>query len=109
MRVTLIHNPTAGEDAQPARDDLLRLLCSTGHVIFYQSSKEKSWKQALHEPCDLVVAAGGDGLVGKVAKRLIGRQTPLAILPLGTANNLARTLGSWVCHSGIKLAPNQYA
>jgi diacylglycerol kinase (ATP) len=39
------------------------------------------------------VVAGGDGTVGKVARRLIGSPTPLAILPLGTANNIANTLG----------------
>ena len=37
--------------------------------------------------------AGGDGTVGKVARRLIGSRTPLAILPMGTANNIANTLG----------------
>ena len=36
--------------------------------------------------------AGGDGTVGKVARRLIGSPTPIAILPLGTANNIANTL-----------------
>jgi diacylglycerol kinase (ATP) len=39
------------------------------------------------------VIAGGDGTVGKTVTRLKRRQTPLAILPLGTANNIARSLG----------------
>ena len=47
----------------------------------------------LKKPGDLVVVAGGDGTVGKVGRRMIGRPTPIAILPLGTANNIARTLG----------------
>ena len=37
--------------------------------------------------------AGGDGTVGKVGRYLIGSRTPIAILPMGTANNIARTLG----------------
>jgi diacylglycerol kinase (ATP) len=41
----------------------------------------------------VVAVAGGDGTVGKVARRLIGSATPIAILPLGTANNVAATLG----------------
>jgi diacylglycerol kinase family enzyme len=40
-----------------------------------------------------VLVAGGDGTVGKIARHLIGRKIPLSVLPLGTANNLARTLG----------------
>jgi diacylglycerol kinase family enzyme len=41
---------------------------------------------------DLVVAAGGDGTVGAVASHLAGSELPLAILPLGTANDVARSL-----------------
>jgi diacylglycerol kinase family enzyme len=37
--------------------------------------------------------AGGDGTVGKVAKQLVGSRTPVAVLPTGTANNIAKTLG----------------
>ena len=38
---------------------------------------------------------GGDGTVSKVANRLIAAnsQIPLSVLPLGTANNFARSLG----------------
>jgi diacylglycerol kinase (ATP) len=42
----------------------------------------------------VVAVAGGDGTVSKVARRLIGSSTPIAILPLGTANNIAATLGT---------------
>jgi diacylglycerol kinase family enzyme len=40
-----------------------------------------------------VLAAGGDGTVGKVGRELIDSGIPLSVLPLGTANNLARSLG----------------
>ena len=42
---------------------------------------------------DLVIAAGGDGTVHQTAWQIIDSGIPLAILPLGTANNLARSLG----------------
>jgi diacylglycerol kinase (ATP) len=43
--------------------------------------------------CDLVVLGGGDGTMNAAARGLIEAQVPLGILPLGTANDLARTLG----------------
>jgi diacylglycerol kinase (ATP) len=93
MKVTLIHNPDAGDDEQPSGEEILRLIQSTGHAAEYQSSKEENWHSALKEPAEIIAVAGGDGIVGKVAKRLVGRQIPMAILPIGTANNIATSLG----------------
>ncbi len=42
---------------------------------------------------DRVVVAGGDGSLNAAVQALVGTGLPLAVLPLGTANNLARTLG----------------
>lgn len=42
---------------------------------------------------DLVVLGGGDGTLNSAATALIKTGLPLGILPLGTANDLARTLG----------------
>lgn len=41
---------------------------------------------------DMVVAAGGDGTVNSVAEGVMRTGLPLGILPMGTANDLARTL-----------------
>ena len=59
----------------------------------YQSIKEKDWKKALKKSCDIIAIAGGDGTVGKVARRLVGNTIPVAILPIGTANNIGHALG----------------
>lgn len=93
MRVTLIHNPGAGDDKQPTAGQLEALIEEAGHKIRYESTKEKGWTKALKKEADLVVVAGGDGTVGKVARRLIGEGLPIAILPMGTANNISKTLG----------------
>ncbi|PZQ18011.1 MAG: lipid kinase [Ancylobacter novellus] len=42
---------------------------------------------------DLVVAAGGDGTLNAAAPGLLEISRPLGVLPVGTANDLARTLG----------------
>jgi diacylglycerol kinase (ATP) len=55
-------------------------------------SKSTTFKRALKERYDLV-AAGGDGTIGHVFTHLPNRATPIGILPLGSANNIARSLG----------------
>jgi diacylglycerol kinase (ATP) len=92
VRVTLIHNPGAGRQAMP-RAALKKLLESGGHEVRYQSAKEDGWKKSLKKPADLVVVAGGDGTVARVTRRMVGRGVPVALLPSGTANNIARSLG----------------
>jgi diacylglycerol kinase (ATP) len=92
VRLTLIHNPTAG-DEEHSRQALESLLAAAGHEVTYASTKEADWHEALAAPTDLVVAAGGDGTVCDVFTRLAGRATPATVLPLGSANNVARTLG----------------
>lgn len=95
MRVTLIHNPGAGEEGQPAAKELKKLIKDAGHELTYQSSKEKGWTAALKEKADLVAVAGGDGTVGRVSRRMAGKGVPIAVLPMGTANNIAKSLRLW--------------
>jgi diacylglycerol kinase (ATP) len=92
MRITLIHNPKAG-DARHRRKQLMAALARAGHHATYQSTREPGFKKALKQPTDLVLAAGGDGTTAKVASRLVDSGIPLSVLPLGTANNLAGALG----------------
>ena len=93
MRVTLIHNPGAGRQEQDGAGKLIRLLQDEGHQVRAKSASECGWRRALDAPADLVAVAGGDGTVARVAKAMVGRGIPVAPLPAGTANNIARTLG----------------
>src|SRR6266536_1428726 len=49
MKVTLLHNPYAGDADQPSGAEILSLIRSAGHSAVYQSSKEPGWEKALEE------------------------------------------------------------
>jgi diacylglycerol kinase (ATP) len=93
VRVTLIHNPGAGKSRKRDATALVELLSKAGHEVRYQSSKDDDWKSALKQHAELMVVAGGDGTVARVTRRMVGRGVPVALLPCGTANNIARSLG----------------
>jgi diacylglycerol kinase (ATP) len=92
VRVTLLHNPSAGEEDHDA-ETLESLCASAGHDVACYSLKEDGWEAALENPGELVVVAGGDGSVGSVLREVAGKEVAVTVLPLGSANNVARTLG----------------
>ncbi|KAA8483661.1 diacylglycerol kinase family enzyme [Arcticibacter tournemirensis] len=97
MRIaTLLHNPVAGDEAH-TKDKLIALIESRGYKCHYSSVKEQGL-DLIHEDTEFIIIAGGDGTVRKVAKQLLldkspASHLPIALLPMGTANNIARTLG----------------
>jgi len=92
VRVYLVHNPTAG-DAVPSRRDIEDAIEAAGFEVTYASTKKYGWKDRVQEPGQIAVAAGGDGTVRKVALAVAGSDIPFAMLPFGTANNIAKSLG----------------
>ncbi len=90
MRIAVLHNPAAGEAL--TRRQLEKLLRQHGHECLYHSTREGGGEEIGCEEADLVLVAGGDGSVAK-AMKLIGSRLPLVVLPVGTANNLALSLG----------------
>lgn len=92
MRVTLIHNPAAGDERHSAKR-LLEALADAGYEASLRSTRKDGLEQALEDPGALVVVAGGDGSIKRTAIALAGRGVPMAILPIGTANNIAKSLG----------------
>src|SRR5947208_13198576 len=94
MRILLVHNPKAGSGRHQG-EDLMKAFKRAGHKAIYQSSKKRGITKALKKNINLVLVAGGDGTVSKIAYRLVSTKSevPLSVLPLGTANNFARSLG----------------
>jgi diacylglycerol kinase family enzyme len=92
MRALVFHNPTAGTNGHE-KDSILSALKLADIEASYFSTKKDDLEKAIEKSADLIVAAGGDGTIAKVLKALPNRSVPVAILPLGTANNVARSLG----------------
>ena len=94
-QVTLLHNPQAGDETH-GKKELKSLLKGNGFGCRYFSTKDRGWKD--FTTADLLAIAGGDGTVRKAIKSLLKRKNeirlcPIAMIPLGTANNIASTLG----------------
>lgn len=95
MRALLVHNPKSGYE-QADGPELLELMQQAGHEAVYQSTEVDDFASHFDETWDLIVVAGGDGTVTRVMKLCADRPVPVAVLPLGTANNIANAIG----HSG---------
>ncbi|HEY4135900.1 MAG TPA: diacylglycerol kinase family protein [Alphaproteobacteria bacterium] len=91
MRALVIFNDGAGSAV--SKESLQDLLQQQGYEIAWLSSKEVDKLAKRLDGIDIVVAAGGDGTVTKAALQLGSDDPPIGILPLGTANNIANTLG----------------
>jgi len=94
-KAILVHNASAGT-REPSLDDLTAMIEAAGYRVKYRNSKRPDLEAKLDKQGDLVIAAGGDGTIAKVAKILLSKPeqgAPLAILPIGTANNIALSLG----------------
>jgi diacylglycerol kinase family enzyme len=93
-KIELVHNPTAGAEEHEG-ENLMHLLGAAGYKVYYGSSKKKILKKIAVDS-KYVVVAGGDGTVRKAIIAMLDKKIkykrPIAILPLGTANNIASSL-----------------
>jgi YegS/Rv2252/BmrU family lipid kinase len=96
-RVAVIFNPTKISDS--LQESLAKRAAEVGlgDPLWLETTAEDPGRamteQAQQAGVDVVVAAGGDGTVRVVASGLADSGIPLAIIPAGTANLLARNLG----------------
>src|SRR4051812_7273089 len=91
----LLHNPGAGNERH-TKDELVTQIKAAGFNCEYASVKGWFWDN-ITDKIDFVIVAGGDGTIRKIAKELLGRKIldktfPIALLPVGTANNISKTL-----------------
>lgn len=97
-QAALVYNPIKvdGKRLRAAVRDLSRE-AGWEHPAFYPTTVEDAGQaataQALARGVDVVLVAGGDGTVRAVSEAIANTDVPLAILPSGTGNLLARNLG----------------
>lgn len=105
IKIVVILNPTSGRGRGEAkRNSLIRLMDSAAKA----SSKQTNWeilqtssrgdatrlaKVSANEGADVVAAAGGDGTCGEVVNGIAGTGATFGVIPVGTGNDFARTIG----------------
>ncbi len=96
----LIYNPKSASNGKDDHklDKIIEMLRAHGiraEVGIKTSGKavREMAKNAADHGHDLIIIAGGDGTIEDVASQVIGSSVTLAILPAGTMNNIARSLG----------------
>jgi YegS/Rv2252/BmrU family lipid kinase len=98
-RAVLVYNPTAGRSPSQAEiQKTLAGLRSIGWWLEYFESDSavhttQLARQAAESGSDVLIIAGGDGSIERAVAGLIGSDTALGVLPMGTANVFAQELG----------------
>lgn len=99
-KAKLILNPMAGDHPDPNSrlEEVTRYLLDHGIEVDVALAKPKKEatriaRKAVKDGYKLVIVLGGDGTIEATARGLVGSKTRLGILPGGTANNIAKSLG----------------
>ena len=90
-------NPAASSVTPRTRVVIQKALAADHEVVLAETIRRdhatRLAKQAVEQEFDVVVVLGGDGTLNEAANGLIESRTALAVLPGGSTNVFARTLG----------------
>lgn len=100
--IELIYNPRAGglQKATETVQQLVTALQKKGIPLAKEQviattcagDATRLAEQAVQRETDLLIVCGGDGTINEAAQAVIGTKTRLAVLPVGTANVLAKEM-----------------
>lgn len=94
--IVVIVNPIAGVRPKDVIPGIVREVLPSDmfdveiRYTEYAGHASEIAKEAVAKGIDTVVAIGGDGTINEAAKSLIGSETALGIVPMGSGNGLAR-------------------
>lgn len=89
----IIYNENAGGNNGPSVEEIQKALQESGFSATYTvTENQEEVDEVLEKVEGIVVAVGGDGTVGAILNRLIGKDIPVIIVPMGTANNIALSM-----------------
>lgn len=95
-RALFVVNPRARRGSGP-REAVLSALTAGGlDVLVADPAEGQSLAELIRdraEGCDRIIVGGGDGTLNAAAPALVELGLPLGVIPLGTANDFARTVG----------------
>lgn len=110
----LIYNPTSGRRRHRRFVEIeqgVRILKDAGiEAELAPTTGPRTAKaiaqQAVQQNRGMVIACGGDGTINEIVNGLAGSSVPMAVLPAGTANILAKELGiPWDIPHAARLIP----
>ena len=99
IKVSLLVNPLAGKGKATsiAKEliDFLNELNAEVDLLVPENRDEviAAASDAINSGIDRLIAVGGDGLIHQAVNALANTDTPLGIIPVGTGNDFARSLG----------------
>ena len=97
-RAAIVYNPIKVTDIEGLTERVNTFMNTNGWAepLWLETTEDDPGigmvERALHDECDVVFVCGGDGTVMAAVTALAGSEVPLAILPAGTGNLLARNL-----------------
>ena len=100
MRALLILNPVSGDD-EPNTEKVTAIRAQLAAAPFTlevcETTPERGAgviaREAVAAGVEVILVGGGDGTVSEVARELVRQPVTLGILPIGTFNNIARSIG----------------
>ena len=97
-RAAFVYNPVKVTDADALKERVATFMTENGwdDPLWLETTKDDPGqgmcRRAVHDGCQVVFVCGGDGTVMAAAGAMADCDVPLAILPSGTGNLLARNL-----------------